>query len=192
MKSFNSEEVRNLDDIQEGCLTRYDSRISRLFAYNIESHDATATTGANQRGVVLPKLTRTNTTGIAQGKFVRMGHKPVCGFVQSGYYPPIRYCPLGFILEIVSAAGEPVIRPSAPVAGTQAADDENGLFFTTRNTTTSWAIQNAILRCELIQVDNTVNNNIVSDLLKGGRLGMVYPAYYSFAQTFTQETQKSL
>ena len=136
----------------------------------------------NQRGVVLPKLTRTNTTGIAQGKFVRMGHKPVCGFVQSGYYPPIRYCPLGFILEIVSAAGEPVIRPSAPVAGTQAADDENGLFFTTRNTTTSWAIQNAILRCELIQVDNTVNNNIVSDLLKGGRLGMVYPAYYSFAQ----------
>ena len=69
MKSFKSEEVRNLDDIQEGCQTRYDSRINRLFAYNIESHDATATTGANDRGVVVPKLTRINTTGIEQGKF---------------------------------------------------------------------------------------------------------------------------
>ena len=185
MKSFKSEEVRNLDDIQEGCLTRYDSRINRLFAYTIESHDATATAGSNQRGAVLPKLTRLNTTGIEQGKFVRMGHKPVCGFVQSGYYPPIRYCPLEFIFEIVSDAGEPVIRPATPVAGTQAEDDENGLYFTTRNTTTSWSIQNCILRCELIQVDNTVNNNIVSHLLKGGRLRMVYPAYYSFSQTFT-------
>ena len=114
-----------------------------------------------------------------------MGDKPCCGFVQSGYYPPIRYCLFELIIEIVSDAGEPVIRPATPVAGTQAADDENGLFFTTRNTTTSWAIQNAILRCELIQVDNTFNNNIVSHLFKGGRLRMVYPAYHSFSQTFT-------
>ena len=118
MKSFKSEEVRNLDDIQEGCLTRYDSRVNRLFAQVIKGHDAVATAGANQRGVVLPKLTRINTTGIEQGKFVRMGHKPCCGFVQPGCYPPIRYCPLEFIFEIVSDAGEPVIRPSATVAGT--------------------------------------------------------------------------
>ena len=183
MKSFKSEEVRNLDDIQEGCLTRYDSRINRLFAYNIEDHDATATTGRNDRGVVLPQLTRINTTGIAQGKFVRMGHKPVCGFVQSGYYPPIRYCPLEFIFEIVSDPTEPVITPATDGAD-QATDDAAGKFFTQRNTTTSWSIQNAILRCELIQVDNTVNNNIVSHLLKGGRLRMVYPAYHSFSQTF--------
>ena len=38
MKSFKSEEVRNLDDIQEGCLTRYDSRINRLYAFAIEGH----------------------------------------------------------------------------------------------------------------------------------------------------------
>ena len=154
--------AKKLDDIQEGCLTRYDSRINRLFAQVIEGHDATANVGENERGIVLPKLTRANTTGIEQGKFVRMGHKPCCGCVQSGYYPPIRYCPLEFIFEIVSDAGEPVIRPSTPVAGTQEADDVNGLFFTTRNTTTSWAIQNAILRCELIQVDNAGNNNCFS------------------------------
>ena len=170
MKSFKSEEVRNLDDIQEGCLTRYDSRINRLFVYVVEGHDGTATVGANQRGIVLPKLTRANTTGIEQGKFVRMGHKPCCGFVQSGYYPPIRYCPFEFIFEICSDAQEPVINPAAPVAGTQAEDDVNGLYLTTRNTTTSWAIQNCILQCELIQVDNTVNSNVVSHLLKGGRL----------------------
>ena len=72
MKSFKSEEVRNLDDIQEGCLTRYDSR-TNVFAYTIESHDATATAGSNQRGVVLPKLTRINTTGIEQGKVRKNG-----------------------------------------------------------------------------------------------------------------------
>ena len=150
----------------------------------IEGHDATANVGANQIGVVLPKLACINTTGIEQGKFVRMGHKPCCGFVQSGYSPPVGYCPLEFIFEIVSDAGEPVIRPATLVAGTQAEDDANGLFFTSRNTTTKWAIQNAILRCELIQVDNTVNKNIVSHLFKGGRLRMVYPAYHSFSQSF--------
>ena len=192
MKSFKSEEVRNLDDIQEGCLTRYDSRINRLFAQVIEGHDATANVGANLRGVVLPKLTRISTKGIEQGKFVRMGHKPCCGFVQFGYYPPVRYFPLELIFEIVSDAGEPVIRPATPVAGTQAEDDENGLFFTSRNTTTKWAIQNAILRCEVIQVENTVNTNIVSHLLKRGRLRMVTLSRLSqfFHKLLTVETPR--
>ena len=92
MKSFKSEEVRNLDDIQEGCLTRYDSRTS-VFAYTIESHDATATAGSNQRGVVLPKLTRINTTGIEQGKFVRMGHKPCFGICSIWVLPTYSLLP---------------------------------------------------------------------------------------------------
>ena len=49
MKAFKSEEVRNLDDIQEGCLTRYDCRINRLFAYTIEGHDAVATAGGKSK-----------------------------------------------------------------------------------------------------------------------------------------------
>ena len=73
-ESIQSEEVRNLDDIQEGCLTRYDSRINRLFAYAIEGLDETVNVGENERGIALPTLTRANTTGIQQGKFVRTGH----------------------------------------------------------------------------------------------------------------------
>ena len=87
------------------------------------------------------------------------------------------------MFEIVSDATEPVITPSANGVD-QATDDTAGKYFTERNTTTSWAIQNCILRCDLIQVDNTVNNNIVAHLLKGGRLRMVYPAYHSFSQAF--------
>ena len=183
-KTFKAEEVRNLDDIEEGCMSRYDSKLNRLFANNIEGHSATATVSANDRGAVGSKLTRINTAGIEQGKFVRMGHKPVCGFMKSGYYPTIRYCPIELIFEITSEKTQPVINASTPVEADQTADDVNGLFFTTRNTTTDWAIQNCILRCELIQVDNAVNNNIVSHLLKGGRLRMVYPAYHSFSQVF--------
>ena len=52
MKSFKSEEVRNSDDIQQVCVARYDSRINRLFAQVIEGHDAEATVGANERGMV--------------------------------------------------------------------------------------------------------------------------------------------
>ena len=89
--------MRNLDDIQEGCPTRYDGRINRLSAYTVEGQDAVATVGENERGIVLPKLTRAKTTGIEQGEFVRMGYKPCCGFVLSGYYPPMRYCPLDFL-----------------------------------------------------------------------------------------------
>ena len=86
------------------------------------------------------------------------------------------------MFEIVSDAGEPVIRP---VAGTQSVDDVNGLFLTTRSATTFWAMQNAILRSELTQVDNAVKNNIASHSLQGGKLRTVFPAYHSFAQNCT-------
>ena len=188
MKPFESEEIRNLDVIQEGCLTRYDSKINRLYAFAIEGAGAANSVGENNSGIVLPRMTRANTTGIEQGKFVRMGHKPCCGFFQSGCSPPIQYCPLEFVFEMCSDAQEPVTKPATPVAGTQAEDDVNSLFFTTRNTTTSWAIQNCILRCELTTVDNSVNNNVVSHLLKGGRLRMVYPAYHS-AKSSTRLSQ---
>ena len=56
MKSFKSEEVRNLDDIQEGCLTRYDSRINRLFAQVIEGSQC----NGNSRGK--PKRRRSTKT----------------------------------------------------------------------------------------------------------------------------------
>ena len=51
-------------------------------------------------------------------------------FCNSGYYPPIRYCPLEFIFEICSDETEPVITPATPVDGAQAEDDEDGLYFT--------------------------------------------------------------
>ena len=46
------------------------------------------------------KLTRANTTGIGQYKFVGMGHKLAVGSSrQDIIYPPIRSCPLESILK---------------------------------------------------------------------------------------------
>ena len=45
--------------------------------------------------------------------------------------------------------------------------DKKGYYFTAGNTSTSWELNNGILRAEMITLDDTVNNNIVKHLLDG-------------------------
>ena len=99
-------------------------------------------------------------------------------------FSPIPYGPLDFIFEIVSDAGEQVIRPATPVAATRADDDVSGSYFATPNTTSSWAIQSAILRCEIIQVTNTVTFTMRRATENG------LSCLSHFSQTFTASNTK--
>ena len=49
---------------------------------------------------------------------------------------------------------------------------------------TSWELSNVVLRAEVIQLDNTVNNNIVKHLLEGQSLKLVFPMYHTMTQSF--------
>ena len=130
----------------------------------------------NDWGRVDKRYTRHSLTGIpgANGK-ARFSHKPCCGLLESNYYLPLRYAPLELEWTIVPNEGDPVVVPTAAGVGGQT--DEFGYYFTNTegndaegNTTTKWELNNVIIRAEVITLDNTVNNNIVSHLLGGSSL----------------------
>ena len=114
---------------------------------------------------------------------MRLGHKPVCGLLESNYYLPLRYAPLELEFTIVSDEHAPVIAPFTKTDDNLHID-ANGYYFTTGDTSTLWELHNIIIRAEVIQLDNTVNNNIVKHLLEGQSLKLVFPMYHTMTQSF--------
>ena len=47
-----------------------------------------------------------------------------------------------------------------------------------------WEINNAIIRAEVITLDNTVDNNFTKHLLEGQSLKLIVPQYHTLTQTF--------
>ena len=120
---------------------------------------------------------------------MRLGHKPVCGLLESNYYLPLRYAPIELEFTIVSDEHVPVITPFATrdAAGdliNNTYTDKYGYYFTTGDTSTQWELNNVIIRVEVIQLDNTVKNNIVKHLLEGQSLKLVFPMYHTMTQSF--------
>ena len=138
----------------------------------------------NNWGDLTARYTRHSVAGIpgANG-YMRLGHKPVCGLLESNYYLPLRYAPLELEFTIVSDEHIPVITPFAKTDD-NVHIDANGYYFTTGDTSTKWELNNVILRAEVIQLDNTVNNNIVKHLLEGQSLKLVFPMYHTMTQSF--------
>ena len=137
-------------------------------------------------GVVLNKrYTRHSLTGIpgANGK-ARFSHKPCGGIVGHGgkYYLPLRLAGLELEWTIVSDGTLPVVVPQGTGAGTQT--DKEGYYFTAGNTSTSWELNNVLIRAEVVSLDNTVANNISSHILSGNSLKMYFPMYHTITQTF--------
>ena len=142
----------------------------------------------NNWGDLPARYTCHSVAGIPGGSYMRLGHKPVCGLLESNYYLPLRYAPLELEFTIVSNEQIPEITPfSVTNANTQ--NDASGYYFTTGDTSTSFEFHNVIIRAEVIQLDNTVNN-IVKHLLEGQRLKLVFPIYHTMTQSFNTAGNK--
>jgi hypothetical protein len=57
--------------------------------------------------------------------------------------------------------------------------------FTNINTSTSWKIQNCQIKCDILTLDNALDNSYVNHLLGGNTLQIVYDTYISSIQTVT-------
>ena len=62
--------------------------------------------------------------------------------------------------------------------------DKEGYYFQVGNTSTSWELNNLLIRAEVVSLDNTVANNISSHILSGNSLKMYFPMYHTITQTF--------
>eukprot|EP00438_Fugacium_kawagutii_P002922 Skav216236 [mRNA] locus=scaffold5243:56171:59061:- [translate_table: standard] len=185
--------VRDMDDIESGANPRWDADFHD-YANGLDVFLQPNTAGTpgtvdvytdgdhNEWGRVDKRYTRHSLTGIpgANGK-ARFSHKPCCGLLNSNYYIPLRYAPLELQFQIVSNGTDPVVVPFGAGANQT---DKQGYYFRQGDTSTSWELNNVFIRAEIIQLDNTVNNNIVKHLLDGQSLKLVFPMYHTITQSF--------
>ena len=197
--SFKSQDARDMDDLEGGANPRWDddwrhtyaTGLAEMLDVNTRTNPAATpavttfptTRDHNNWGDLTARYTRHSVAGIPGGSYMRLGHKPVCGLLESNYYLPLRYAPLELEFTIVSDEHIPVVTPfTVTDANTQ--NDAKGYYFTTGDTSTQWELNNVIIRAEVIQLDNTVNNNIVKHLLEGQSLKLVFPMYHTMTQSF--------
>ena len=199
-KSFKSKDVNEMDDIESSANPSYDDDFHK-YANGLNSFIdyttsgatnaggvATVDTGAdhNEYGRVDFRPTRHTLSGIAgaNGK-MRLGHKPVCGLLESNYYLPLRFAPLELEFTIVSDGNEPIVVPEGDAqTNPNTETDKQGYYFQSGNTSVSWEMNNVIIRAEVITLDNTVDNNITKHLLEGQSLKLIVPQYHTITQTF--------
>ena len=91
--------------------------------------------------------------------------------VRKQLFLPLRYAPLELEFTIVSDEHIPVITPFAKTDANVHIDAN-----------ASWELNNVIVRAKVIQLNNTVNNNIVKHLLEGQSLKC--PMYHTMTQSF--------
>ena len=120
--------------------------------------------------------TRTDLPGIRSGGFQTVMFKPLCGLFNQAKYLPLRYMPIELELELADWDA-PIITVFTP--------DDDALGFTNANSSTSWMLQNCQVKCDLLSLDNSLDNSYVNHLLGGNTLKIVYDTYVSSLQTIT-------
>ena len=176
MDDIESSAIRDMDDIESSANPRWDADYHD-YANGLDVLVDAKTTGdpgvvvvntagdRNEWGRIDKRYTRHSLCGIpgANGK-ARFSHKPCCGIVGHGgkYYLPLRLGSLELEWTIVSDGTLPVVVPKGSGTGTQT--DKEAYYFPIGTTSTSWELNNLLIRGEVVSLDNTVANNISSHI----------------------------
>ena len=194
-KSFKSRDVNEMDDIESSANPSWDDNyhkyangLNNFLDYNTAGDTVIIDKDAdhNEWGRIGFRPTRHSLSGIPGNKGkMRLGHKPVCGLLESNYYLPLRFAPLELEFTIVSDGNEPIVVPAGDAqANPDTETDKQGYYFQAGNTSTKWELNNIIIRAEVITLDNTVDNNITKHLLEGQSLKLIVPQYHTLTQNF--------
>ena len=119
-----------------------------------------------------------NVTGIAPGEAQTVLFKPCSGLFNQPKMLPIRYMPITVELELVHDNTEPIV--SATTVGQDNFDVSNAA---TGNTSLLWQIQNVQVKCDVVTLDNQLDNSYAEHLLSGKALPINYQTYVSQKQS---------
>ena len=121
---------------------------------------------------------RNNVAGIAPGEAQTVLFKPCSGLFNQPKMLPIRYMPITVELELVHDNTEPIV--SATTVGQDNFDVSNAA---TGNTSLLWQIQNVQVKCDVVTLDNQLDNSYAEHLLSGKALPINYQTYVSQKQS---------
>ena len=126
-----------------------------------------------------------NYRGITAGDFQTVCFKPLSGLLSQPKYIPFRYCPITIELELVSDYDTPIISKFS-TEPSDGINDEN--FFLASNTSKLWLIQNVQAKCDVVPLDNALDNSFAEHLLSGEALPINYNTYISQIQNLLSGT----
>ena len=121
---------------------------------------------------------RNTVAGIAPGQAQTVLFKPCSGLFNQPKMLPIRYMPITIELELVHDNTEPIV--SATTVGQDNFDVSNAA---TGNTSMLWQIQNVQVKCDVVTLDNQLDNSYAEHLLSGKALPINYQTYVSQKQS---------
>ena len=124
----------------------------------------------------LPIQTALTYRGIPKGCSQTVLFKPLSGLFAQTKYIPLRYCPLILEFEVVGDFNDPVVY-------SKDASPANTADFAISNCSNEWMISQVQLKCDLVTLDNGLENEYTAHLLKGGNLPINYDTCISQMQT---------
>jgi hypothetical protein len=114
--------------------------------------------------------------GILGGQSQTVLFKPLAGLFTQSKLIPLRFCPITIELELVHDATEPIVSYLS------------GAVFNNTNTSVSWQIQNVQAKCDLLVLDNHLENSFTEFLLNGGKMPLNFNTYVSQMQSILSGT----
>jgi hypothetical protein len=111
--------------------------------------------------------------GIPGTSHQTVGFKLCAGILNQPKMLPLKYMPLTIELELVNNTNDPIVTPGADAV------------FTVTNTSNDWQLENVQLKCDICNLDNSLQNNYDSHLLSGKSLPINFNTYITQSQAIT-------
>jgi len=122
------------------------------------------------RPIVLP----TGMNEIAPGKKMSVGFKFLSGLFNQEKYLPIRYCPITIELELVNTFTDAIIGLNSTSYSANPYD--------ATTTSQTWSINNVQLKCDVVALDNSLDNEYTDHLLSGKALPINFGTFVTQMQ----------
>lgn len=154
--------------------------------WNSEKYNSWEPVDASAGGPHVRQL-RTNTfEGLSPGHSHRVLFKPLSGLFEQNKMLPLRYMPITIELELVSAYDEPILsayRTYGADGAEVTAVTVDGFSGSFNPMDISWNIENVEAKCDMLTLDNALDNSFAEHLLGGGSLPINYNTFISQMQT---------
>jgi hypothetical protein len=129
--------------------------------------------------------------GVGGGDYKTVSFKPLLGLTMQSKLIPVKFAPIILELEVVNSNLDPIITPGKRnthydsnivfVSGTAnpyvPATSSTPAVPAQAQTGIDWSIENICIKCDCCTLDNSLNNEYVSLLLKGGALPLKYSTF---------------
>ena len=121
--------------------------------------------GAHPDGLTVQNAS--NYFGVAGGSSVSVLFKPLSGLFAQQKYIPLRYCPLIWEFEVVNDILDPIVATTAVASA-------DATLYTVANTSLLWMISQVQIKCDLVTLENALENEYAAHLVAGNSLPINY------------------